>query len=150
MGETSDQIEEKIHRTRKDLRDNLNELEEKVKSAFHWRTQFEERPLTMLTVALGGGMLLAALLTPAGNGKRRRKHSDASVRGEERSLAEEAEPRAWKAERESNGSLGALKGAFMTVAASRIGGFLGQMLAGYRQETERGKREQRQAGYSAR
>ena len=149
MGETSDQIEEKIHRTRKDLRDNLNELEEKVKSAFHWRTQFEERPLTMLTVALGGGMLLAALLTRGGNGKRRREHSGASVRGEERSFAEETEPRAWKTERESNGSLGALKGAFMAAAANRIGGFLGQMLAGYRQETERGKREQRQASYSA-
>ena len=74
MGETSDQIEEKLHRTRKDLRDNLNELEEKVKGAFHWRTQFEERPLTMLTVALGGGMLLAALLTRGGNGRRRREH----------------------------------------------------------------------------
>ena len=136
MGETSDQIEEQIHRTRKDLQDNLNELEEKVKSAFHWRTQLEEHPLTMLTVALGGGMLLAALLTRSGNGTRQREYS-------------EAEPRARKTERESNGSLDALKGVFMTAAASRIGGFLGQMLAGYRQETERGNRKQRQTSYSA-
>ena len=149
MGETSDQIEEQIHRTRKDLQDNLNELEEKVKSAFHWRTQLEERPLTMLTVALGGGMLLAALLTRSGNGKRQREYSDASVRREERGVAGEAEPRARKTDREGNGSLDALKGALMTAAASRIGGFLGQMLAGYRQETERGKREQRQTSYSA-
>jgi len=42
-----------------------------------------------------------------------------------------------------------LKGVFMTAAASRIGGFLGQMLAGYRQETERGNRKQRQTSYSA-
>jgi hypothetical protein len=148
MGETSDQIEEQIHRTRKDLRDNLNELEEKVKSAFQWRTQFEERPLTMLTVALGGGMLLAALLTRSGNGKRQSEYSDASVRREERGVAEE-EPRARKTAPQSNGSLDALKGAFMTAAASRIGGFLGQMLAGYRQETERGNRKQRQTSYWA-
>ena len=64
-------------------------------------------------------------------------------------MAEEAEPRARKTGRESNGSLDALKGVFMTAAASRIGGFLGQMLAGYRRETERGNREQRQTTYSA-
>ena len=94
-------------------------------------------------------MLLAALLTRSGNGKRQREYSDASVRREERGVAEEAEPRARKTERESNGSLDALKGVFMTAAASRIGGFLGQMLAGYRQETERGNRKQRQTSYSA-
>jgi hypothetical protein len=86
MGERSDQIEEQIQRTREDLRDNLNELEQKVRNTFDWRTQFEERPLMMLTVALGGGMLLAALLRRGGNG---------------------------------------------TATANRIGGFLGQLLAGY-------------------
>ena len=67
MGERSDQIEEQIQRTREDLRDNLNELEQKVRRAFDWRTPFEERPLTMLAVAMGGGMLLAALLRRGGN-----------------------------------------------------------------------------------
>jgi hypothetical protein len=142
MGERSDQIEEQIHRTRADLRDNLSELEDKIKSAFDWRTQFEERPLTALTVAVGGGMLLAALLPRGGHRRRRREYSDASVRSEVRRPAE-AEPGASKAGLESNGSLDALKGAFMTAAASHIGGFLGQLLAGYRQESERWKREQR-------
>ena len=86
MGERSDQIEEQIQRTREDLRDNLNELEQKVRSTFDWRTQFEERPLTMLTVAMGAGILLATLLRRGGGG---------------------------------------------TAAANRIGGFLGQLLAGY-------------------
>jgi hypothetical protein len=145
MGESSDQIEEKIQRTREDLRGNLNELEEKVKSVFDWRTQFEKHPLRVLTVALGGGMLLAALLPRGRNGKRRSEYSDASVRSEERRTAE-AEPRTRKTERNNKGPLDALKGAFMTATASRIGGFLGQLLEGYRQETERGSREQR---YSA-
>ena len=141
MGErSSDQIAEQIHRTRQDLRDNLNELEDKIKGAFDWRAQFEERPLTMLTVALGGGMLLAALLPRGGNGRRHRGYSGASMRGEDRRAADEAERRTM--ERESNSSGDSFKGAFMTATASRIGGFLGQMLAGYRQETKRGKREQ--------
>jgi hypothetical protein len=148
MDKRSDQIEEQIHRTREDLRDNLNELEEKVRSALDWRTHFEQHPLTMLTVALGGGILLAAVLLPGGNGRQRR-YSDASVRSHERMAAGQAESRTRKAERESNGSLDALKGAFMTAVASRIGGFLGQLLAGHRQETELGKRQQRHSGYSA-
>lgn len=86
MGERSHQIEEQIQRTREDLQDNLNELEQRVRSVFDWRTQFEERPLTMLTVAIGGGILLAALLR---------------------------------------------RGGYGTVAVNRIGGFLGQLLAGY-------------------
>ena len=144
MGERSDEIEEQISRTREDLRDNLNELEDRVRGALDWRRQFEERPLTMLAAALGGGMLLAALLPGGGNGRRPRAYAEASTRSEGR---REAEARARKTEPESDGSLGTLKGAFMTVAATRIGGFLGQLLAGYHAETARAKRAQR---YSAR
>jgi hypothetical protein len=138
MGERSDEIEEQISRTREDLRDNLNELEDRVRGALDWRRQFEERPLTMLAAALGGGMLLAALLPGGGNGRRRRAYAEASRRSEER-----REARTRKTEPESDGSLDTLKGAFMTVAASRIGGLLGQLLAGYRAETARVKRAQR-------
>ena len=140
MGERSDEIEEQISRTREDLRDNLNELEDRVRGALDWRRQFEERPLTMLAAALGGGMLLAALLPGGGNGRRPRAYAEASTRSEGR---REAEARARKTEPESDGSLDTLKGTFMTVAASRIGGFLGQLLAGYHAETARAKRAQR-------
>ena len=144
MGERSDEIEEQISRTREDLRDNLNELEDRVRGALDWRRQFEERPLTMLAAALGGGMLLAALLPGGGNGRRPRAYAEASTRSKGR---REAEARARETEPESDGSLHTWKGAFMTVAATRIGGFLGQLLAGYRAETARAKRAQR---YSAR
>ena len=144
MGERSDEIEEQISRTREDLRDNLYELEDRVRGALDWRRQFEERPLTMLAAALGGGMLLAALLPGGGNGRRRTAYAEASTRSKGR---REAEARARETEPESDGSLDTLKGTFMTVAASRIGGFLGQLLAGYRAETARAKRAQR---YSAR
>jgi hypothetical protein len=62
MGEKPDQIERHIQHQRSELEDNISELEEKVKSAFDWRTQFEERPAIMLGAAFVGGVLLSALL----------------------------------------------------------------------------------------
>jgi len=62
MGEKPDQIERHIRHQRSELEENISELEEKVKSAFDWRTQFEERPAIMLGAAFVGGALLSALL----------------------------------------------------------------------------------------
>jgi hypothetical protein len=62
MGEKPDQIERHIQHQRSELEDNISELEEKVKSAFDWRTQFQERPAIMLGAAFLGGALVSALL----------------------------------------------------------------------------------------
>ncbi|MGB8321610.1 MAG: hypothetical protein WCE52_01490, partial [Candidatus Acidiferrum sp.] len=62
MGERADQIEQQINRTRDDLTENFYELEQKVKTTFDWRSQFEERPGTMMAIAFAGGLLLSALL----------------------------------------------------------------------------------------
>jgi hypothetical protein len=71
MGEASDQIERHIQETRNDLSENLSELEEKVKTAVDWRAQFEERPMTMMALAFGGGLLLSAVLPSARSSRRR-------------------------------------------------------------------------------
>jgi hypothetical protein len=62
MDERPEQIEQHIRHQRSELEDNFSELEEKVKGAFDWKTQFEERPAVMLGAAFVGGVLLAALL----------------------------------------------------------------------------------------
>jgi len=62
MGEKPDQIERHIQHQRSELEDNISELEEKVKSAFDWRTQFEERPAIFLGAAFVGGAVVSALL----------------------------------------------------------------------------------------
>jgi hypothetical protein len=62
MGEKPDQIERHIQHQRSELEDNISELEEKVKSAFDWRTQFQERPGIMLGAAFLGGAVLSAIL----------------------------------------------------------------------------------------
>jgi hypothetical protein len=80
MGEKPDQIERHIQHQRSELEDNISELEEKVKSAFDWRTQFHERPGIMLGAAFLGGALVSALLPStssiASKVSRRRTSSD--------------------------------------------------------------------------
>ena len=62
MGETTDQIETHIETKQDDLRSNLEELEDKVKSVTDWRHQFRNNPGLMLGLAFGGGMLLAGVM----------------------------------------------------------------------------------------
>ncbi len=74
MGERTDQIEQHIKRQRNELEDNFSELERKVRDAFDWRTQFHERPGTMLGVALVAGAIVGAIL-PSGSIKSSRVKS---------------------------------------------------------------------------
>jgi len=78
MGETTDEIESHIERTRQDLESNLRELEQKVKSATDWRHQFRNHTQTMIAAAFAGGMLAATIF-----GKlrfRRQRHRAFSAR----------------------------------------------------------------------
>jgi len=139
MDERADQIEQDIHKTRANLSDNLNELEEKVRSTFDWRTQFQRRPMTMLAVAFGGGILASALLP-----SRRRRYVDRradSVRDKARKAEDKAGSTANGSAKQTNESFDALKGALMGVAASRLGGFVGAVLSGYREEVRKARRE---------
>src|SRR5260370_17743847 len=61
MGETPDQIERHIYEKRNELGENIHELQQKVKTAVDWRAQFDRRPMTMMGLAFGGGLLLSML-----------------------------------------------------------------------------------------
>jgi hypothetical protein len=62
MGDKSEYIERHIEQQRRELVDNMVELEERVTRAVNWRSQVEERPMMMVGLAFGGGVLLSALL----------------------------------------------------------------------------------------
>jgi hypothetical protein len=96
MGERPDQIERHIRSQRDELGDNFSELEQKVKSAFDWRSQFSERPGTMLGLAFAGGVVLAAILPSTSSitsrvTSRRRSFSDGYSPYSNRSTAETQE-----------------------------------------------------------
>jgi len=68
MDAQSEQIVKDIQEKRDKLSDNLAELENRVRAAAEWRTYFNRNPWLMLGAALGGGLLLASILTPQRRG----------------------------------------------------------------------------------
>jgi hypothetical protein len=134
MGETSDQIERHIQETRNDLSDNFNELEAKVRTAVDWRVQFEERPMTMIALAFGGGVLLSALLpsrrSPGRRSSSRAAHSDRP--GSDLSFKPRTEYNDTTSQ--SSETWNALKGALVGVATTKFSGFIEDLLPGFKQE----------------
>ena len=141
MGERTDQIEHQINRTRGELNENFSELEQKVKSAFDWRTQFEERPMTLLAMAFGGGLLASAIL-PSRSSRRKRhreERPEVSHRANSRADLEKPAPATNGNAKPTFTSFDAFKGALVTVAARRLGGVIGDFLSGYREELHKGR-----------
>jgi len=150
MGERPDEIKQQIYETRENLNDNFNELQEKVKSVFDWRIQFDERPMTLLAVAFGGG-LLASTLISSDRSRHRRGHRDKQDRGDSagqrRFIEQDTVAHSSRADGNPRSSDGydALKGALMTVVATRLGGVVGDILSGYRDELRRVRQNRRSA-----
>jgi hypothetical protein len=149
MGEKPDQIERHIQHQRSELEDNISELEEKVKSAFDWRTQFEERPAIMLGAAFIGGALLSALLpstrsiTSKVSSKRHTSSSDPRTpytNRETAPLAESHPASSYSTESSYSGGYSAsktnetwenLKNAAIGMATTRISEFIEQLVPGF-------------------
>ena len=74
------EIERHIREQRHELGQNISELQRKVKDKLNWRMQFEQHPMAMIGVALGGGLLLSGILGS------RHRHSSISQAAEEPKL----------------------------------------------------------------
>jgi hypothetical protein len=135
MGDTSDQIERHIQETRNDLSDNFNELEEKVRTAVDWRAQCEERPMTMMALAFGGGILLSALL-PSRRSPRRRSLASSANTSSDQHTSDSSKSRNEYNDNASSTleTWDAVKGALVGVATTKLSGFLEDVLPGFTQE----------------
>lgn len=136
MGQTSGEIERHIQETRDELGDNVAVLEEKVKTAMDWRAQFEQRPMTMIALAFGGGIVLSALLPRLRSTRRRtseNRGSAPSVNGAKNSYVKSST--AIDSETTQTGETwNVLKDAVVGVAASKLTGFVEDLLPGFKQE----------------
>lgn len=59
----SDEIERHIDGKREDLGRNLDDLEEKVRSAMDWRSHFDKNPGLFVGLAFLGGIAVSAMTT---------------------------------------------------------------------------------------
>ncbi|HYI93440.1 MAG TPA: hypothetical protein VEX68_07845 [Bryobacteraceae bacterium] len=75
-----------IEEQRDELGRHINELESRVKKSVDWRAQFDRNPMLMMGVAMGGGLLLGAIV----NGRSRDDHSWSSS-GRNRSFSSPSE-----------------------------------------------------------
>jgi hypothetical protein len=126
MVETTHQIEAHIEHTREHLGSNLHELEQKVRSVTDWKQHFRSKPMMMMGLALGGGVLLATML----GGRRNR-------RGERGVSSQAATPSGRPSENKALETWGTIKGALIGVAATRFKDFVGEVVPGFREQVQR-------------
>jgi hypothetical protein len=134
MGQTTDQIETHIEQEREDLGSNLEELEQKVKSVTDWREQFKKNPMTMIGIALGGGVLLATMVSGKKRSRNGRSYGNGAVAEIPRAVSIE--------KRKVLDTWDTIKGAMVGVAATKVKDFLAEVVPNFDehfQKTERDK-----------
>ncbi len=130
MGEKSNQIERAIQVERGQLGENLNELQSKVQEVTDWRVQFQKRPMLMVGVALGGGLLLASMTGRRSKYKRPYGGDQGDGGREHRRGTELQKNKALE-------TFDIIKGAMIGVAANTFEDFLGQLIPGFKQQFEK-------------
>jgi hypothetical protein len=134
MDETSEQIEHHIRETRNNLSENISELGDKAKTMLDWRTQFNERPGTMMALALGGGAVVAALLSTGSSHRTSRNRRDETLHPP--GVSNQFRTTNDKRSGQSAQTLNALKGALVEVAVTRLSDFIDGLIPGFRREFE--------------
>jgi hypothetical protein len=139
MGERSNQIERQIVAERGQLGQNLNELQSRVQEVTDWRAQFQKKPMLMIGVAAGAGLLLASI---TGRKSRSRRHyaedRDDSGGSEHRRGTELQKNKALE-------TFDSIKGAMIGVAANTFQNFLGQLIPGFKEQFQKTVQEKRPA-----
>ena len=127
MGEKSNQIEREIQAERGQLGQNLNDLQSKVQEVTDWRVQFQKRPMLMMGVAVGGGLLLASM---TGRRTKRERYyaQDRENRGHEQQRGTELQ------KNKALETFDTIKGAMIGVVANTFQDFLGRTIPGFREQ----------------
>lgn len=148
MGEKPDQIERHIYEKRNELGENINELQQKVKTEVDWRTQFDRRPLAMVGIAFGGGLLLSMLI-----GRSRNSHDSASTRSRRwRRESEEytrpereewPESERWQSEDKGPSAWDNIRDAVIAIAASKLSRLIEEVVPGFTEQYKSRQSERR-------
>ena len=141
MGEKTDEIERHIREQRDELGQNISELQRKVKNTLDWRVQFEQHPMAMLGIALGGGLLLSGIVS-----SRPRTASLSKVRERPTWDSKSAIPVATSvprpvSDKKTSESWREIKSALIAVGAMKLGNLIDSLLPQFSNEYSRDRRE---------
>ena len=123
MDKSTDQIELEIKAQREELVMNLSELEVKAKALTDWRTYFEKSPATMLGLAFGCGVALAAI---SSNGRQRRMPMNREIQQTASSPRYAHIHETWDI----------VQGALIGVAATRLKDFVSELIPGFKEQID--------------
>lgn len=126
MAETVRQIESEIDRTRAELGSHLRELEARVEAAMDWREYVRARPFLAIGAAVAGGVVLGHLARPGrGDDTSTRVQPLAARQGSINVRAKAYD--VWEI----------IANALIGVAATRLTGYIGELVPGFSDEVRR-------------
>jgi len=128
MADEPREIRNHIVTARRELGDNLHELEDRVKQAAHWRTYVNRYPFAMVAVAFAGGLAASAIF---GNSRGPSKPSSSSASSSGSHLFGDKASELWDN----------VRGALAGLAATQVKTFLGDAIPGFRQHYEQMERQ---------
>jgi hypothetical protein len=131
MGEMANQIQGHIEEQRDQLGRNISDLQEKVKHTFDWRTQMQERPMTVLAVAFAGGALLSAVM----NGEKVGRYAS-------HAWQMESGPATSRERHKANQSWDKVKASLIGAGVSMVREFFEESIPGFREHYQKTSREQ--------
>lgn len=124
MGQTVDQIEEHMETSRENLRSNLDELGQKVKTTLDWRATFRSNPTAFLAVAFGGGFILAQMIRGSGG------RADANISPGTALSTGTVESR----KRQASRAWDDIQHALVGVVAAKVTNTLGAVVPGFKEQ----------------
>jgi len=128
MADEPREIRNHIVTTRRELDDNLHELEDRVKQAAQWRTYVNRYPFTMVAIAFAGGLAASAVF---GNSRGPSKLSGSSASSSGSHVFGDKASELW------DNVTGALAG----LAATQIKTFLSDAIPGFSQHYDQMERQ---------
>ena len=127
MDRATERLEQHLHDERRALRANLEELEDRVRSAVDWRRQFRSNTAAFLGLALGGGLLIGLMTA-------RRTAVPAALKYPTTPAGEPAARYSDARRRELSPAWRSIESALIGVAAAILKNTLANMLPGFRQQ----------------
>ena len=125
----TNEIEDHITSTREALDKNVAELRNRVVDAADWRKQYENNTLLSLGLAVGGGLVLAAIFTPSyvGGGRAYTSAPNGNSNSGPSALS---------------GLWAGLSAAFVSMATERVGELVDSVVPGFSEHYDKARRAQ--------